>query len=170
MKYLVTGGAGVGKSFVTTNIIDYFRSVGKKIGICAMTGSAAILINGTTLHSFMGFGLGKGDSMILINKIQKNKVITKKLKMLDVLVIDEVSMLNDSLFEKISEIFQLLKGNEKPFGGVQVILVGDPFQLCPIEGDYCFLSKMWKESNFEVVLLKQNMRITDDLIFKNIIL
>ena len=66
-------------------------------------------------------------------------------------------------------LYLKVRRSEKPFGGVQNILVGDPFQLCPIEGEYCFLSKKWKESNFEVILLKQNMRITDDLIFKNIL-
>jgi ATP-dependent DNA helicase PIF1 len=76
---------------------------------------------------------------------------------------------NQLIFEKISEIFQILRNSEKPFGGVQIILVGDPFQLCPIEGEYCFLSKKWKESKFEVVLLTQNMRVTNDLKFKEIL-
>jgi ATP-dependent DNA helicase PIF1 len=77
-------------------------------------------------------------------------------------MIDEVSMLNDILFEKISEVLQILRGNTKPFGGVQVILVGDLYQLPPVEGRYCFQSPHWTECSFEVCELLQNMRQKDD--------
>jgi ATP-dependent DNA helicase PIF1 len=70
-------------------------------------------------------------------------------------------MLNDELFEKISEIFQIIKKSKLPFGGIQIILVGDLFQLSPITGNYCFLSKHWDECNIKPFLLKTNMRQKD---------
>ena len=165
----LTGGAGVGKSFVISNIIEYFVNNNILVGTCAMTGTAAILINGTTLHSFMGIGLATGTVETLIGKITKNKKTLNKLKNLEVLIIDEVSMLNDELFDKISEILKIIRYSQKPFGGLQIILVGDPFQLSPISGEYCFLSKHWDEFKFEVVLLTKNMRVTDDIDFKEML-
>ena len=74
----LTGGAGVGKSFVISNIIEYFVNNNILVGTCAMTGTAAILINGTTLHSFMGIGLATGTVETLIGKITKNKKTLKR--------------------------------------------------------------------------------------------
>jgi ATP-dependent DNA helicase PIF1 len=162
----ITGGAGVGKSFVINLIPKYFKS--KKLGICSMTGSSAIVINGTTLHSFMGIGLANGSVDYLVVKIQKNKPNLKKLMYLELLVLDEVSMLGDDLFEKINRIFQIIRACDKPFGGVQLVFVGDPFQLSPINSNYFFTSNVFNICNFQVVTLIKNMR-TNELAFKELI-
>jgi len=167
---LITGSAGSGKSFVVKYIIQYARELNKIIGICAMTGSAAVLIGGTTLHSFMGIGLGTDSVDYLVRKIRSNPHgKLDSLTTLDMLIIDEVSMMNDELLTKISLILSIIRKNSKPFGGVQMILVGDPFQLCPINNDYFFNSPEWTRGNFKVILLKLNMRQAEDDVFKAIL-
>jgi ATP-dependent DNA helicase PIF1 len=161
----ITGGAGVGKSYLVKEIA---RSIKKRIGICAMTGCAAQLIDGATLHSYLGIGLGDKPANVLANTIiHKLFAVKERILDLEVLLIDEVSMLNDELLEKVDEILQLVRRNSKPFGGVQMIFVGDPFQLAPVEGNYCFTSKIWK--NIKVHTLTQNMRQAGDQEFKDLL-
>jgi len=166
---LITGGAGVGKSYTVKLIVNYAKTNGINIGICALTGSAAVLINATTLHSFLGIGLGKESVEYLVAKISKVPKTKKKLIAMKMLIIDEISMLNDELFSKISNIFKVLKNSDEPFGGIQVILVGDLFQLAPIEGNYCFLAPDWDESHFSTFLLRTNMRQRNDLKFREML-
>jgi ATP-dependent DNA helicase PIF1 len=160
----ITGGAGVGKSYLVNRIVESSR---KKIGVCAMTGCAALLINGATLHSYLAIGLAVDTPKTLANKIKKFVTVIERIQDLEVLLIDEVSMLSDELFEKVYEFLQIVRKNNKPFGGVQMIFVGDPFQLSPVEGNYCFLSKMW--SNIKVHTLKTNMRQAGDQQFKDLL-
>lgn len=162
----ITGGAGTGKSFLLKKITEYLKEAEKVFAVTAMTGSAAILINGRTLHSTLGIGLAKCDPIELLKRIIKMGTIYNYLKSLDVLIIDEVSMLNDELFDKIFELFKLIKKNDKPFGGVQVILVGDMSQLPPIDGGFCFKSLNF---NFNVKILTKNMRVQNDLVFENML-
>jgi len=160
----ITGGAGVGKSYLVNEIV---KSTKKKIGVCAMTGCAALLINGATLHSYLAIGLAKESAKVLAGKIRKFVTVVQRIQDLDILLIDEVSMLNDELFEKVYEFLQIVRRNPKPFGGVQMIFVGDPFQLAPVEGDYCFTSKLWKD--IKVHTLVQNMRQAGDQEFKDLL-
>jgi ATP-dependent DNA helicase PIF1 len=162
----ITGGAGVGKSYLVKHIVD---TTNKKIGVCAMTGCAALLINGATLHSYLGIGLAKESAQELAQKVRKFAAIVNRIKTLDILLIDEVSMLNDELFEKVQEFLQIVRKSTKPFGGVQMIFVGDPFQLCPIEGNYCFTSKIWTSMNIKVHTLNCNMRQQGDPAFKDLL-
>ena len=160
----ITGGAGVGKSYLVNEIV---KSTKKKIGVCAMTGCAALLINGATLHSYLAIGLAKESAKVLAGKIKRFVTVVQRIQDLDILLIDEVSMLNDELFEKVYEFLQIVRRNPKPFGGVQMIFVGDPFQLAPVEGGYCFTSKLWKD--IEVHTLTQNMRQAGDQEFKDLL-
>ena len=166
---LITGGAGVGKSYLISEIKKFFASKAIAFGVTAMTGSAAVLINGRTLHSFMGIGLAKGTPDELIKKIKKNKILYYDLMDLRALIIDEVSMLSDILFNKIATIFSILHKSDVPFGKVQLVLVGDMSQLKPIEGDYCFKTLIWDKCNFDVCILTKNMRVQNDPVFKNIL-
>lgn len=166
----LTGGAGVGKSYTVKHIINYAHTTGRKIGVCGMTGSAAILIDGTTLHSYMGIGLAKESVDYLVRRIQRFPETCSKLRSLDMLLIDEVSMMNNDLFDKVSDILGIIrKRTKEPFGGVQMVLVGDMYQLQPIEGTYCFMAKGWAPASFDVFLLKTNMRQKDDEVFKNML-
>ena len=161
----ITGFAGSGKSFLIETLCKEFNKKGKIYGLAAMTGCAAILINGTTLHNLLSIGLAKGEPIDLFKRIKKIGKLNY-LKSLQVLIIDEVSMLSDILFDKINELFKLIKGNDIFFGGIQIILIGDMFQLKPIEGNYCFCSPNW---NFNTVILNENMRVQNDLEFENLL-
>ncbi|CAB4387400.1 unnamed protein product [Rhizophagus irregularis] len=148
-----TGAAGTGKSVLLRSIIktlkeNYGRS---NVGITATTGIAAINIGGQTLHSFAG--LTPQTQYYEIEDIIENlsKGAKARWKKTEALVIDEVSMLNGNLFDKLNRIAQHFRCNEKPFGGLQLVLTGDFFQLPPIKNDiekvkYCFEVDSWSES------------------------
>lgn len=174
---LLTGPAGTGKSFTVKHIIERLKENGKKYAMTATTGTASVLIGGQTLHSFMGIGLGSGTIIDNIKKIKRRAGTSKTLQELEVLIIDEVSMLDAELFDKISDIMGCLKAHyhknpelmSKPFGGIQLILVGDFCQLAPVNGSFCFLSRSWEHLGIKVILLEELIRQSDDLLFQRML-
>jgi ATP-dependent DNA helicase PIF1 len=150
----ITGPGGAGKSALIRMINQDAYKKFKDIHITAMTGCASILLNckAKTLHSWAGIGLGNGTTEYFINKIRKNKFLKAIWKATEVLVVDEVSMLSLKLFEMLNAIGKGVRGNSRPFGGIQVIFSGDFFQLPPV-GDkddpdtqrFCFESEEWEE-------------------------
>ena len=122
-NYFITGKAGTGKS----TLLQYLNiTLSKKCVLLAPTGRAAINIGGQTLHSFFYL-----DSAVLQPKDYKNKKI-KKLKNIDIVIIDEISMVRADILDSINEIMKSTLNNNLPFGGKQVIMFGDPFQLPPV--------------------------------------
>ena len=105
----ITGGAGTGKSFLLKKITEYLKEAEKVFAVTAMTGSAAILINGRTLHSTLGIGLAKCDPIELLKRIIKMGTIYNYLKSLDVLIIDEVSIWDRALTQQ--EVTQIFSSN-----------------------------------------------------------
>jgi|UniRef100_A0A6C0JMZ2 ATP-dependent DNA helicase PIF1 len=165
----LTGAPGVGKSFLLSKIVEYLKETDIKYGITALTGCAALLIKGQTLHSFLGIGLGNSSTETLVKKIEKNGKVYNKIKELQLLIIDEISMMNDIFFEKISCVIKSIKKNNKPFGNIQLVLVGDFCQLPPVDSKYCFESKLWKELNIIKIELKEIIRQKDDNDFQTIL-
>ena len=166
----LTGSAGTGKSYTLQNIIQWARSQYLEFSVTASTGSAAYLIRGRTIHSYLGIGLGQKSSQELYEYIRSKKpFIANKLRKLNILIIDEISMIDNVLFDKISEFLSLIRKNKKPFGGLQIILSGDFAQLPSITGKYCFLSDTWNNANIKVVTLKTLVRQNNDDIFKNML-
>ena len=161
---LLTGSAGTGKSYTIKYIIEYLNNANKKYAITASTGTAAVIIGGQTLHSFLGLGLGTGSVKEILNNILKNK---KKYE--SILIIDEISMIDKELFEKISIILSIIKSNDKFFGNIQLILVGDFCQLAPVKGKYCFLADIWNKMNIKIVLLEKLIRHNEDLLFQQML-
>jgi ATP-dependent DNA helicase PIF1 len=174
---LLTGPAGTGKSFTIKYIIELLKANNKNVGLTATTGTAAFIIGGQTIHSYMGMGIGEESIADIFIKIKKKAGIYRTLVELDVLIIDEVSMLDAALLEKISGILCYVKSHSlkdtgllnKPFGGIQVIFIGDFCQLAPVKGFYCFLSKLWIEANIKVIMLDELVRQNDDLLFQQIL-
>lgn len=164
----LTGPPGVGKSFTLRNIIQYLDEIQNNYGLTAMTGCAAILIKGQTLHSFLGIGLGNEKVEKIYEKL-KDKKKFNELKNLDTLIIDEISMMNDKFFEKISKLLSKIKNNNKPFGNIRLILIGDFYQLPPTDGEYCFKSKLWNMVNMTTVELNEPMRQKDDIVFQKLL-
>lgn len=162
----LSGGAGVGKSYTLEKIREWGHNVNKKIAITATTGNAAVLIGGRTVHSYFGLNLAKKPPELLFLDIkQKYKNVLKKTQKLEILVIDEVSMMDAEFMIKLSEVLQYIRCNDRPFGGLQVILCGDMAQLRPVQGDYCFKSPVWQQMDFDIIDLKVNMRQANDVEF-----
>jgi ATP-dependent DNA helicase PIF1 len=148
----ITGPGGSGKSALIKMIHKHAYSQFKDIQVTALTGCAAVLLNckAKTLHSWAGIGLGNGTIEELVTKIKKNKFAKALWRQTHILVVDEVSMLSLKLFNLLNEIGKAVRGNFKPFGGIQLIFSGDFFQLPPV-GDnsepdtqrFCFESDQW---------------------------
>lgn len=158
----LTGHSGTGKTYLMNKWLNDNKHL--KINITASTGMAAILINGKTFHSFFGLGLGEGDSFKLLSKALKNSKVKRNIKNTDVLLIEEVSMLSGYLLTVAESVCKIVKGSEKPWGGIKIIAIGDFAQLPPITKgsnstfDWCFNSDVWRESEFTNILLKEPVR------------
>lgn len=156
----ITGPGGVGKSYLVHHIIRELEGRGKRVSVTALTGCASLLLGGSakTIHSWSGIGIGRDCTQTIVKRIQKYNFKAKKRWICtDVLIIDEVSMLSLELFEKISEVGSIIRKNPKPFGGLQVILVGDFYQLPPVNKDvqkdgiqFAFQSPVWSQLNLDI--------------------
>lgn len=128
----LTGGGGVGKSHVIHTIVNQCRGKGREVAVCASTGVAADQIGGTTLHALLGLGLAQEPLDKLVKKAVASAKIKATWKKIDLLVIDEVSMLDPDFFEVVDAVAKAVRNNTLPFGGVQLLLSGDFFQLPPV--------------------------------------
>ena len=162
----MTGPGGVGKSYLIHLLIDRFKGK-KNIQVCAMTGVASELLNcdAKTIHSWSGSGLVSGKQEKVLINILHNKKTVKNWKNVDILIIDEVSMMSVKLFEVLDKAGRKIRRVDKPFGGIQLVFSGDFYQLPPIseyndiEGSkFCFESKDWKKTFPNVVLLNKIFR------------
>lgn len=160
----LTGAAGTGKSEIIKRFKKWCDLNKKKIAITSTTGVSALLIEGTTLHSWAGIGLGDDTAKKLTYKILSDKFKKDRWQNTDILIIDEVSMLNAYLFDKLEKIGRNVRGNNEPFGGLQLVLVGDFFQLPPVKCDiFCFESLNWDKCIDKIVDLTENMRQNDKI-------
>ncbi|KAF4551146.1 ATP-dependent DNA helicase PIF1-like protein [Elsinoe fawcettii] len=131
-----TGSAGTGKSVLLREIIATLRKKHirepDRVAVTASTGLAACNIGGVTLHSFAGIGLGKEEIPELVKKIRRNQKAKHRWMRTKILVVDEVSMLDGDLFDKLEAIARQIRNNGRPFGGIQLVITGDFFQLPPV--------------------------------------
>lgn len=169
----ILSAAGTGKTYTLMEIMKWANSEGKVMALTSSTGTSALTLgNGMakTIHSYLHIFLAKKSplDMATYTKKQSPKTV-EKLKNLDILAIDELSMISDELFDKISEYLSILRKDKKPFGGLQLVLTGDFFQLPPVQGDYCFKSKTWKELNPAVVEFTKQIRQDGDKEFQEIL-
>lgn len=164
----LTGDAGTGKSKVLNNIFDFLSKNGYYIGVTASTGVAALNIGGSTIHSFAGIGLGDEDVNTLLNKIAKNKKAKNRIRSIQTLFIDEISMISKELFEKLERVFRTMRFSNQPWGGVQLVLSGDFLQLKSINKNnfedcgFCFDAKAWSEAKIQTFQLTEIMRQKGD--------
>jgi ATP-dependent DNA helicase PIF1 len=157
----LTGAAGVGKTQVLKLFIKVYKQT-KIMGVTSTTGISALLFGGTTLHSFLGIGLGNGSVENICTKIFSRSYLNKRWKDLEVLVIDEISMLSPALFDKLEEVARTVRRNVKPFGGIQLILSGDFCQLPCINSDnFCFEADSWDKCIDHTIYLTEIMRQKD---------
>jgi len=139
-----TGSAGTGKSVLLREIIRVLRDKHKRetdrVAVTASTGLAACNVGGVTLHSFAGIGLGKEAVPELVRKIKRNSKAKLRWMRTKIFVIDEISMVDGDLFDKLEGIARIIRNNGRPFGGIQLVITGDFFQLPPVP-DYGRISK-----------------------------
>lgn len=162
-----TGSAGTGKSVVLRKLMQLLqRQYGARAGFTASTGMAACNIGGQTLHKFLGIGLGNGTAIAIASRIKKRYEVLYRWQTLKVLVIDEISMIDGLLFDKLNLVAKILRNNDKPFGGIQVVCTGDFFQLPPVckngEPLYCFDTMAWKETFAKTIVLTKVFRQLGD--------
>ncbi len=163
---LLTGAAGTGKTYVLNKFIRRARAEGKNIAVTATTGLAATHLNGATIHAWSGIGVRDALDGGFYHKLSKQRqdLIAKA----DVLIIDEISMLHDFRLDMVEEVTRHVRGGDRPFGGLQVILCGDFFQLPPVnrrdgrQGGFITNSTIWLNDFFAVCYLEKQYRQSDD--------
>jgi ATP-dependent DNA helicase PIF1 len=151
----ITGPGGTGKSFIIRHIKKVLEAKGKKVGVTSLTGMASLLIGegAKTIHSWAGVGVGNRSVSNYYEFIRvKHKKARDAWKKTNVLIIDEISMMSDELFEKLDALAKLIRWcPEKPFGGIQLLCFGDFYQLPPINTKFVFESPLWNETIHSVV-------------------
>lgn len=164
---LLTGPAGAGKTYVLNQFIAEARARGKQVSVTATTGLAATHLGGTTIHSWSGIGISEEIQQGFFERFAKGK--RDIIKKTDVLIIDEISMLHDYRLDMIDEVCRTVRENiDEPFGGIQVILSGDFFQLPPInhqnsrQGGFVVNSKVWQTLDPVICYLKEQHRQDDE--------
>lgn len=163
---LLTGAAGTGKTYLMNEFIRRAKKRRKNIAVTATTGLAATHLNGATIHAWAGIGVHDELPRTFFQKMgkQRQTLIAKA----DILIIDEISMLHDYRLDMIEEVARKARGIDKPFGGLQVVLVGDFFQLPPVnrgdsrQGSFVLSSDAWQNGSFTVCYLQQQYRQSDD--------
>jgi ATP-dependent DNA helicase PIF1 len=168
----LTGPAGSGKTFVLNQFIKLAKKHGKHVSVTATTGLAATHLGGSTIHAWSGIGIHNDLPKHFYDNMPKGRreIIEKT----DVLIIDEVSMLHDYRLDMIDEIARTVRKNEKPFGGLQVILCGDFFQLPPVnrddskQGGFVVGSEVWRTMEPVICYLEEQHR-QDDMAFLEIL-
>ncbi|KAL5495571.1 hypothetical protein ACEPAI_1034 [Sanghuangporus weigelae] len=127
-----TGSAGTGKSALLREIIKMLDGPSIEVAVTASTGIAAVNIGGTTLHSFAGVGLGKGDAERLVEMVEKSKFALNRWRTTKTLIVDEISMIDGRFFDAMELIARSVRNDNRPFGGIQLVLSGDFYQLPPV--------------------------------------
>lgn len=165
-----TGSAGTGKSVLLREIIKSLRVQHKtqpdRVAVTASTGLAACNVSGVTLHSFAGIGLGKEEVPELVRKIKRNQKAKGRWLRTKILIIDEISMVDGDLFDKLESIARIIRNNGRPFGGIQLVITGDFFQLPPVPdhgkvAKFSFDAATWNTSIEHTIGLTQVFRQKD---------
>lgn len=172
----LTGSAGAGKTYTLNHYLHYLRARDIHVAVTASTGIAATHMNGMTIHSWAGIGILDELTPKDIARIKKRATITERMQKTHVLIIDEISMLHKKQFDLINHIMQEVRDNLLPFGGVQVIVAGDFFQLPPVgergettKEKFAFMSQAWLDADFQICYLSEQYRQTvnsDETVFE----
>lgn len=166
----ITGPGGAGKTALIHHIINNGLARNKKIQICALTGCAAILMRcyARTIHSWSGMRLGKGTKKDIIQIILNNRYACTAWRQVQVLIVDEISMLTKKHLEALEEVARIIRKDNRPFGGIQVVFTGDFYQLPPPGSDadgFCFETPVWERVFLPEnhIILSQCFRQTDTI-------
>lgn len=181
LSVLVTGPPGSGKTHTAMGYVRWLRAEGIDVAVTASTGIAATHLGGITVHSWSGIGIKQELSSSDLDKIKRKKRVARQVRRARVLVIDEISMLSSVTLGLVDRVCRKLRERPEPFGGLQVVLVGDFFQLPPIpprpeespSGEmslfereavdhFAFQSPSWEALDPKVCYLTEQHRQEDD--------
>ena len=163
----LTGSAGTGKTHLLNKYIEYLKKNNVSVAITASTGIAATHMDGRTIHSWSAIGINKTLNKKELNAIIYNEDIKLRINKAKVLIIDEISMLDARCFDLVELVCRTIRGKSSPFGGLQVILCGDFFQLPPVPTrgepppEFAFNSDAWEKLNIRVCYLEKQHRQED---------
>lgn len=162
----LTGAAGSGKTFLLNRYISYLQEKNVDVGITATTGIAATHMNGMTIHAWSGIGIKDKLTDSEIQAMVDKPYLQRRFSRVRVLVIDEISMLHGYRLDIIDHVCKAFKQNLQPFGGLQVVMCGDFFQLPPVTkpgGDdrFVYTSRVWQEMGLKVCYLDEQYRQSD---------
>ncbi|MGP5338766.1 AAA family ATPase [Psychrobacter maritimus] len=161
----LTGSAGSGKTYTLNQYIDYLRARRVPVAVTASTGIAATHMNGTTIHSWSGIGIKDELTDRDLTNLSRKQFLADRLKDTAVLIIDEISMLHAKQINLVSQVLKHVRKNDAAFGGIQVVVAGDFFQLPPIgsKGEtnrekFAFMSEAWLDAKFHICYLSEQHR------------
>ncbi len=162
----LTGEAGSGKTYLLNKYINFIRRKHGEVGITASTGIAATHLGGRTIDSWSGLGIRDELTQRDIEKLAQKPYLRRRIQRTKVLIIDEVSMLHGKRLDSMDKIFRKLREIDLPFGGMQMVLTGDFFQLPPVSQerrnfDYVYKSNAWQELKPHILYLESQYRQTD---------
>nr|WP_299037400.1 AAA family ATPase [uncultured Psychrobacter sp.] len=161
----LTGSAGSGKTYTLNQYIHYLRARRVPVAVTASTGIAATHMNGITIHSWSGIGIKDELTERDLSNVARKQFLADRLKDTAVLIIDEISMLHAKQLNLVNQVLKHVRKNDNPFGGIQVVVAGDFFQLPPIgsKGEsnrdkFAFMSEAWLDAGFRICYLSEQHR------------
>lgn len=167
----LTGSAGAGKTYTLNQYIQYLKARKVSVAITASTGIAATHMNGMTIHTWAGIGIKDYLSDDDLKRMKERKYLKEHLENTQVLIIDEISMLHAKQLNLVNQVLKYFKESDEAFGGIQVIVAGDFFQLPPVgrngelnRDKFCFMSQAWVEAKFRVCYLTEQHRQDDEIL------
>ncbi|XID75812.1 AAA family ATPase [Alkanindiges sp. WGS2144] len=165
----LTGSAGAGKTYTLNQYIEYLKARKVPVAVTASTGIAATHMNGMTIHTWTGIGIKDQLTEHDLKKLKERKYLRDHIEKAKVLIIDEISMLHARQFDLINQVLKYFKDDDKPFGGMQIIVAGDFFQLPPVgkagesnRDKFAFMASAWLEAGFEICYLTEQHRQDDN--------
>lgn len=165
----LTGSAGSGKTYTLNEYIHYLRARRVPVATTASTGIAATHMNGITIHSWSGIGIKDELSERDLANLSRKKILKDRLRETAVLIIDEISMLHAKQLNAVNQVLKHMRQSEEPFGGIQLVVAGDFFQLPPVgnRGEtnrekFAFMSEAWLEAGFKICYLSEQHRQKTD--------
>lgn len=168
----LTGEPGSGKTHLVNAYIKYLRGRGIRAAVTASTGIAATHLNGSTIHSWSGIGIRKTLTRHDLKQLADKERLAGKIRSTHVLIIDEISMLDAATLDVVDAVCMAVRGKAQPFGGLQVVVVGDFYQLPPVArpGEppprFAFTAASWQRANFHVCYLTEQHRQSDKTLSK----
>ena len=161
----LTGSAGTGKTFLLNQFIAWLKKNKIPAGITASTGIASTHLNGWTIHSWTGIGIKDKMDEKELKRLSKNEDRRDRLKKAKVLVIDEISMLDADRLDLVDKVCRYIKNPFLPFGGLQVVMCGDFFQLPPVDREkeprFAYEASVWEKTDINVCYLDKKYRQSD---------